>query len=285
MRFAFIAAEKAQHSVSMLCRCLRVTRRGFDAWAHRGLSARARRDLVLRTKLRAFHAASRDRYGRPRLWKDLQEDGEAVSEKRVGRLMREEGLKGQIPKRFKQTTNSDHQDPIAANVLDREFTAAAPNHRWVSDTTEFVIGESAKLYLAAILDLYSRFVVGWAVSAVNDRRLTLKALEMAIHRRCPEPGLLHHSDRGCTYTCEDYQRYLASRGITCSMSRRADCYDNAVMESFFATVKKEEADRFPSYSDAKMTLFDYIEVFYNQRRRHSTFGQISPAAFERHAAA
>jgi transposase InsO family protein len=241
---------------------------------------------VLRTKLRAFHAASHDRYGRPRLWKDLKEDGEMVSEKRVRRLMREEGLQGKIPKRFKQTTNSQHADPIAANLLDRDFTAAAPNQRWVGDTTEFVIGDSgAKLYLAAILDLYSRFVVGWAISAVNDRRLTLKALAMAVQRRCPAPGLLHHSDRDCTYTCEDYQAYLATQGITCSMSRRADCYDNAVMESFFATVKKEEADRFPSYSDAKMALFDYIEVFYNQRRRHSTLGQISPAAFERGAAA
>jgi transposase InsO family protein len=285
MRFVFIAAEKASHSVTILCRCLRVTRSGFYAWARRKPSARAQRDLVLRTKLRAFHAATGKRYGRPRLWKDLREDGEAVSEKRVRRLMHEEQIQGRIPKRFKQTTNSDHQDPIAANVLDRAFTAAAPNQRWVSDTTEFVIGESAKLYLAAILDLYSRFVVGWAVSAVNDRRLTLQALEMAVRRRCPEPGLLHHSDRGCTYTCEDYQRYLASHGITCSMSRRADCYDNAVMESFFATVKKEEADRFSSYSEAKMALFDYIEVFYNQRRRHSTLGQVSPAAFERGAAA
>jgi transposase InsO family protein len=286
MRFAFIAAEKARHSVTILCRCLRVTRSGFYAWLRRGLSARAQRDLVLRTKLRAFHAASHDRYGRPRLWKDLKEDGEAVSEKRVRRLMREEGLQGKVPKRFKQTTNSQHDDPIAANLLDRDFTAAAPNQRWVGDTTEFVIGDGGtKLYLAAILDLYSRFVVGWAISAVNDRRLTLKALEMALQRRCPEPGLLHHSDRGCTYTCDDYQTYLATRGITCSMSRRADCYDNAVMESFFATVKKEEADRFPSYGDAKMALFDYIEVFYNQRRRHSTLGQLSPAAFERQAAA
>jgi putative transposase len=285
MRFAFIAAEKARHAVTILCRCMRVTRSGFYAWRRRGLSARAQRDLVLRTKLRAFHAASGDRYGRPRLWKDLQEDGEAVSEKRVRRLMREEGLHGKVPKRFTQTTNSDHGDPIAANLLDREFTAAAPNQRWVGDTTEFVVGDGATLYLAAVLDLYSRFVVGWAVSAVNDRRLTLKALEMAVHRRCPAAGLLHHSDRGCTYTCEDYQRYLAVRGITCSMSRRADCYDNAVMESFFATVKKEEAERFPSYSDAKMALFDYIEVFYNQRRRHSTLGQISPAAFERRASA
>jgi transposase InsO family protein len=241
--------------------------------------------VVLLTKLRAFHAASGQVYGRPRLWKDLKEDGEAVSEKRVKRLMREEQIHGKVPKRFKQTTNSQHDDPIATNVLDRDFTAAAPNQRWVGDTTEFVIGEHAKLYLAAILDLYSRFVVGWAISAVNDRRLTLKALEMAVRRRCPEPGLLHHSDRGCTYTCEDYQRYLATNGITCSMSRRADCYDNAVMESFFATVKKEEAEWFPSYRDAKMALCDYIEVFYNQRRRHSTLGQISPAAFERVAAA
>ena len=284
MRFAFIAAEKANHGVAILCRCLQVTRSGFYAWLGRPLSARRQRDLVLRTKLRAFHAASHQRYGRPRLWKDLREDGEAVSEKRVQRLMREEGLRGKVPTRFKQTTNSDHTDPVAANLLDRDFTAAAPNQRWVGDTTEFVIGDGAKLYLAAILDLYSRYVVGWAISAVNDRRLTLRALEMAVQRRCPEPGLLHHSDRGSTYTCDDYQRHLASHGIMCSMSRRADCYDNAVMESFFATVKKEEADWFPSYSEAKMALFDYIETFYNPRRRHSTLGQISPAAFERRSA-
>jgi putative transposase len=285
MRFAFIAAEKAWHSVTRLCRCLRVTPSGFYAWTTRGLSARAQRDLVLRTKLRAFHAASGHRYGRPNLWKDLQEDGEAVSEKRVARLMQEEGIRGKVRRRFKNTTMSDHADPIAPNVLDRDFTAARPNQRWVGDTSEFLIGEHGKLYLAAILDLYSRFVVGWAISAVNDRRLTLKALEMAVQRRCPAPGLLHHSDRGCTYTCEDYQTYLGSHGITCSMSRRADCYDNAVMEAFFSTVKREEAECFPSYTDAKMALFDYIEVFYNQRRRHSTLGKISPAAFERRGAA
>jgi transposase InsO family protein len=285
MRFAFIAAEKAEHTVTILCRCMRVTRSGFYAWTTRGLSTRAQRDLVLRTKLRAFHAASGHRYGRPNLWKDLREDGEAVSEKRVARLMREEGIQGRVRRRFKATTKSDHDDPIAPNLLARDFTAAKPNQRWVGDTTEFVIGESAKLYLAVILDLYSRFVVGWAISAVNDRRLTLKALEMAVHRRCPDHGLLHHTDRGCTYTCEDYQKVLVSHGIVCSMSRRADCYDNAVMESFFSTIKREEAERFPSYSEAKMALFDYIEVFYNQRRRHSTLGQVSPAAFERNAAA
>src|SRR5215468_9674212 len=159
MRFAFIAAEKATHAVTILCRCMQVTRSGFYAWRRRGQSARAQRDVVLRTKLRAFHAASHERYGRPRLWKDLKEDGEAVSEKRVRRLMREEGLQGKVPKRVTQTTDSEHDDPIAANLLDRDFTAAAPNQRWVGDTTEFVIGDGgAKLYQAAILDLYSRFV-------------------------------------------------------------------------------------------------------------------------------
>jgi putative transposase len=200
--------------------------------------------------------------------------------------MRKEGLKARPRKRFKSTTMSDHDQPIAANLLDRQFAAESPNQRWVGDTSEFVIGGSGKLYLAAILDLFSRFVVGWAVSAVNDRHVTIKALEMAIKRRCPEAGLLHHSDQGCTYASEDYRAVLDAKGITCSMSRRGDCYDNAVMESFFSTVKSELGEHFESHGDAKMELFDYIEVFYNQRRRHSTLGQISPAAYEQrtHAA-
>ena len=148
-----------------------------------------------------------------------------------------------------------------------------------------MIGESGKLYLAAMLDLFSRFIVGWAVSAVNDRHLTIKALEMAVKRRGPDAGLLHHSDQGCTYASEDYQTILDARGITCSMSRRGNCHDNAVMEAFFSSLKSELADRFESCGDAKMALFDYIEVFYNQRRRHSTIGYVSPAAFERRAAA
>jgi transposase InsO family protein len=283
MRFAFIAAKKAEHTVTILCRCMRVTRSGFYAWCERGVSAHAQEDARLRVKVRAFFEASSSRYGSPRIHEDLLEDGHRVSRKRVVRLMQEEGLQARAPKRFKSTTMSDHDDPIAANLLDRHFEAAAPNQRWVGDTTEFVIGDSQKLYLAAVLDLYSRFIVGWAVSAVNDRRLTIKALEMALQRRCPEMGLLHHSARGCTYTSEEYQAVLTARGIVCSMSRRGDCYDNAVMESFFSTVKSELADRFPSYGDAKMALFDYIEVFYNQRRRHSTLSQISPAAFERRA--
>lgn len=257
---------------------------GFYAWASRPESARAQRDRHLKVLVRTSFAGSRQRYGSPRIHEDLLEQEERVSRKRVIRLMQEDGLKARLRKRFKCTTMSDHDQPVAANLLDRRFTAERPNQRWVGDTTEFVIGESGKLYLAAILDLYSRFIVGWAVSAVNDRHLTIKALEMALKRRCPEAGLLHHSDQGCTYASEDYQSILDTRGITCSMSRRGNCYDNAVMESFFSTVKSELADRFASFGEAKMELFDYIEVFYNQRRRHSTLGQISPAAFERRTA-
>ena len=179
---------------------------------------------------------------------------------------------------------SDHDQPVAANLLDRQFDGARRRISAGSATRpSSSSASSGKLYLAAILDLFSRFVVGWAVSAVNDRHLTIKALEMALKRRCPDAGLLHHSDQGCTYASEDYQAILDAHGITCSMSRRGNCYDNAVMESFFSTVKSELGERFDSYGDAKMELFDYIEVFYNQRRRHSTLGQISPAAFERRA--
>jgi transposase InsO family protein len=214
----------------------------------------------------------------------LHEEGERVSDKRVARLMRAEGLRARPRKRFRSTTMSEHDQPVAANVLARQFDAERPNQRWVGDTTAFVIGSSAKLYLAAILDLYSRFIVGWAVSAVNDRHLTLRALDLAPKRRCPDAGLLHHSDQGCTYAREDYRARLEQHGITCSMSRRGNCYDNAVMESWFSTVKSEAGERFESYAHAKEALFDYIEVFYNQRRRHSTLGQISPAEFEKRAA-
>jgi putative transposase len=181
---------------------LQVTRSGFYAWQRRPESAHARRDRHLRVRVRASHDASRRAYGRPRIWKDLVEDGERISEKRVGRLMREEGIVARARRRFKVTTMSDHDQPVASNVLDRQFTADRPNQRWVGDTSEFLVGSGTKLFVAAILDLYSRYVVGWAVSAVNDRHLTIKALEMAIKRRCPEAGLLHHSDQGCTYASE-----------------------------------------------------------------------------------
>ena len=283
MRFTFIAAKRAEHTVTILCRCLRVTRSGFYAWQGRAESTHARDDRRLKVLVQASFHESKQRYGSPRVHEDLIEQQERVSRKRVIRLMQEDGLKARARKRYKVTTMSDHDQPVAANLLDRQFAAAAPNQRWVSDTTEFVIGSSGKLYLAAVLDLFSRFIVGWAVSAVNDRHVTIKALEMALKRRCPDLGLLHHSDQGCTYASEDYQDILEARGIICSMSRRGNCWDNAVMESFFSTVKSELGEHFESHGAAKMKLFDYIEVFYNQRRRHSTLGQISPAAYERRA--
>jgi putative transposase len=273
--------EKASHTVTILCRCLQVTPSGFYAWRRRPESAHARDDRRLKVLVQASFAESKQRYGSPRVHADLLELRERVSRKRIVRLMQEEGLQARARKRYKVTTMSDHDQPVAANLLDRQFEADAPNQRWVGDTTEFVIGGGGKLYLAAVLDLFSRFIVGWAVSAVNDRHLTIAALAAALTRRCPAIGLLHHSDQGSTYASEDYQDLLAARGIVCSMSRRGNCHDNAVMESCFSTVKTELADRFDSRSEAKRELFDYIDVFYNQRRRHSTIGQISPAAYER----
>ena len=283
MKFAWIQTEKASYPLSKLCRWLEVTPSGFYAWSQRPESTHARDDRRLKVLVRASFEESKQRYGSPRILEDLRDQQESVSRKRVIRLMQEEGLQARARKRYKVTTMSDHDQPVAANLLDRRFEAEAPNQRWVGDTTEFLIGTNGKLYLAAVLDLFSRFIVGWAVSAVNDRHLTIKALEMALTRRGPDTGLLHHSDQGCTYASEDYQAMLDGGGIVCSMSRRGNCHDNAVMESWFSTVKSELREHFESHGEAKRDLFDYIEVFYNQRRRHSTLGQISPAEFERRA--
>ena len=198
--------------------------------------------------------------------------------------MREEGLQARPRKRFKCTTMSEHDQPVAANVLEREFHASAPNQRWVGDTTEMRTTSGGKFYLAAIVDLYSRYCVGWAVSAVNDRHLTVRALEMAIRRRCPQAGLLHHSDQGSTYASDDYQRLLTKHNIMCSMSRRGNCLDNAAMESWFSTVKLELGETFATIHHGKEQLFDYIEVFYNQKRRHSSIDYVSPARYEREQA-
>ncbi len=275
--------EKAEHSITRLCRCLRVTRSGFYGWRVRPESTHARDDRRLKVLVRVSLEESKHRYGSPRVHEDLLEQHEHVSRKRIVRLMQEEGLQARRRKRYKVTTMSDHDQPVAANLLDRQFTAETPNQRSVGDTTEFVIGSSGKLYLAAILDLFSRFVVGWAVSAVNDRHLTIKALDMALKRRCPDSGLLHHSDQGSPYASEDYQTILEAHRITCSMSRRGNCHHKAVMEAFFSSVKSELRERFDNCGEAKMELCDYIERFYNQQRRHSTIGYVSPSVYEQRA--
>ena len=264
-----------------MCRVVAVSPSGFYAWRDRPACARARRDEQLRVLIRASHEASRCRYGSPRVHEDLRAQGEAVSRKRVARLMRLEGLRARARKRFKSTTMSEHDQPVAANVLDRDFVADAPNQRWVADTTEFVIGSSRKLHLAVVHDLFSRFLVGWAVSTINDRHLVIKAMQTALKRRPPPLEMPHHTDYGSPYASEDYRAILATHGMLASMSRRGDCYDNAVMENWYSTAKLELGGRFESCGQAKMELFDYIEVFYNQRRRHSTLGQISRAEFDR----
>jgi putative transposase len=284
VKFAWIAAEKASFKITALCQALDVSTSGFYAWTRRPPSARAQEDQRLKVLIQASFKDARGYYGSPRIHDDLIEAKERVSRKRVIRLMQEAGLKARVRKRYKVTTDSDHDQPIADNLLQQEFRADRPNQRWVGDTTELVIGEGGKLYLAVIVDLFSRFVVGWALSACNNRHLTITALEMALKRRGPAVGLLHHTDQGSTYASEDYQQILVARGLVCSMSRRGNCYDNAVMEAFFATFKGELGERFNSHGEAKTEIFDYIEVFYNQRRRHSSVGRISPAECERRAA-
>jgi transposase InsO family protein len=283
VRFALIEAEKACVPIAMACRALRVSRAGFYAWRQRPESEREREDRRLAVLVQASFEESKRRYGSPRIYRDLRKQGIRASRKRVIRLMQQQGIAARPRRRFKCTTDSNHNLQVAPNLLERRFEAAAPNERWVGDTTELLVGESrSKLYLAVILDLFSRFAVGWALSAVNDRQLTLKALGMALRRRCPDAGLLHHSDRGSPYASEDYQKELSAHGITCSMSRRGDCYDNAAMESFFSTFKFELGECFESYAIAKEQTFDYIEPFYNAKRMHSTLGymrdRLSPCA-------
>jgi transposase InsO family protein len=280
VKFAFVDVEKASFPVTKLCRCLDLSTSGYYAWRVRGESQRAKDDRRLVVLIRSFFDESRRTYGSPRIHEDLRAAGEKVGRKRVIRLMQGEGLKARVRRRYRSTTDSNHDQPIAPNLLDREFEAAAPNQRWVGDTTELLV-DSGRLFLASIVDLYSRFVVGWALSTVNDRHLTIRALEMAIRRRCPGAGLLHHSDQGSTYASEDYQRVLEQYGITCSMSRRGNCLDNAVAESWFSTFKAELGERFESPAHAKEAAHDYIESFYNRRRRHSSVGYVSPADFER----
>jgi putative transposase len=282
VKFAFIAGEKAAFPVTVLCRTLAVSRAGFYAAQARPPAARARADAQLAVEIAAIHGESRQRYGSPRVHAELRARGQGVSRKRVARLMRHRGLAARRRRRFRVTTDSRHAFPVAANVLARQFAAPAPDTVWVTDITYIPTGEGW-LYLAVILDLCSRGIVGWAMSERITRQLPLDALGMALGRRRPSPGLLHHSDRGSQYASGDYQAHLARHGFVGSMSRRGDCWDNAVAESFFATLKVELVHDalWPTRAAARGAVFEYIEVFYNRHRRHSSLGFLSPLAFER----
>lgn len=282
MRFAFIEAEKACFPVAMMCRVLEVSRAGFYAWRRRPEAARVAEDRRLAVEVAAIYAESRQRYGSPRVHAELRSRGKATSRKRVAKSMRRQGLRARCKRRFRTTTDSAHEFPVAKNILKRNFEAAAPNRTWVTDIT-YIWTQEGWLYLAVILDLYSRRVVGWAMSERITRRLALDALSMALSRRQPPRGLIHHSDRGSQYASRDYRRTLAANNVVCSMSRRGDCWDNAVAESFFSTIKIELVyeTEWATRAEARTAIFEYLEVFYNGERRHSSLGYMSPAAFER----
>jgi putative transposase len=282
MKFAFIAAEKAQVPLTLLCATLGVSRAGFYAWCGRPIAARRRADQHCAVHVAAAHRASRGRYGSPRVYRELRAQGHTIGRHRVARLMRAQGLRARRPPRCRRTTDSRHHLPVAANVLARQFAVSRPNAAWVSDIT-YLWTRQGWLYLVVILDLFSRRVVGWAMRAQLTRALALDALTMALTQRQPPPGLLHHSDRGSQYASGEYQATLAAHGVVSSMSRRANCWDNAVAESFFSTLKLElarDAD-WQTHTEATAAVAEYLEIFYNRQRRHSTLGYTSPAAFER----
>jgi transposase InsO family protein len=280
VKYACIAGHVGQFPVALMCRVLGVGRAGYYAARRRGPSARARRDTQLRVAIRVVHAASHQRYGSPRVQAVLQQQGTACSRKRVARLMRAEGLRCRRAQRYRPTTQADARQAPAPHVLQRAFHPPAPNRVWVSDVTACPTGAGG-LYLAVVLDLASRRVVGWATGAHPDQRLTGRALQQALATRQPAPGWLHHSDRGSHYTAGPYQRVLATHRAVVSMSRRGDCWDNAVAESFFATLKTElvVGAGWQSRAEGTRAIATYL-AWYNQRRLHSTLGYRSPAQCE-----
>jgi len=281
MKFAFIHAEKASFSVSALCRVLGVTRQGYYAYTARPISDRVTRDSELHQYVRTAFAESEQRYGSPRILRQLRREGRPASKRRVERAMRAMGLYARRRHRSRVTTAANAAHPVEPNVLARNFEAKRPNERWVTDIT-YIWTDEGWCYLAAILDLFSRTVVGWALSPSLTTQLPLAALEMAVKRRRPARGLLHHSDRGSQYTSSEYRHVLAGLGVAVSMSRKGNCWDNAVAESFFATLKAElvHTRSWRSRLQLKSAVFEYIEVFYNRRRLHSSLNYQTPADVE-----
>ena len=277
-----IAEYRSRYPVALMCRVLGVSRAGYYARRHRGVSARTRTDTTLKVAIAASHRASDRTYGSPRILEDLREAGHRISRKRVARLMREVGIAGTPRRRYRRTTDSAHAFPVAANVLNRQFAAPEPDRVWAADITYLWTAEGW-LYLAVLLDLSSRRVVGWALGRRLDNGLVRAALERALDTRRPATGLMHHSDRGSQYASRNYQGLLGARGIVCSMSRRGNCWDNAVVESFFATMKRElvRQHRWQTRTAASHAVFHWIEAWYNTRRRHSSLGYVSPAAYEK----
>lgn len=283
MRFAFIEAHRQTFDLEVMCRVLEVSRSGFYAWRGRPQPQRSRDDQRLTEQIAVVHATSRAVYGAPRVHAELRAQGVQVSRPRVSRLMRQAGLRGRCKRRYQHTTNSRHQHPVAENVLARDFSAQGPDQKWVADITYLPTLEGW-LYLAVVLDVFSRRVVGWSMGTTLEARLALDALEMARVARKPTGSLVHHSDRGVQYASNAYRWALEGIGATVSMSRRGNCWDNALCESFFASLKTELDLEYPHRTkrETRAMVFDYLEVFYNRQRRHSSLDYLSPAAFEEH---
>jgi len=281
MRYRAIQENVRRFPVRLMARALKVSAAGYYAWRTRPESRRTRRNRALLVEIRVLHAESRRTYGSPSIWDALAKRGHRIGENRVARLMRLHGIRAKTVKKWRATTDSGHKLPVAANTLNRAFAVNEPNRVWAGDIT-YVWTQEGWLYLAVVLDLYSRAVIGWALGSRLTAELATTALTMALWRRKPAQGLTHHSDRGVQYAAADYQRLLADSGIACSMSRKGNCWDNACVESFFGTLKKELVHdrRYLTREEAKQDIFEYIEVFYNRQRRHSTLGYRSPAEFE-----
>jgi len=284
MRFAFVEREKVNHSIAMLCRVLRVSCSGYYAWRKRGPSAREQADAALTERIRSIHEQSRQTYGAPRIHAELAGEGVRCGRKRVARLMRAAQIVGCHRRRSIVTTVREPSAPPAPDHLQRQFVAAAPDTRWTADIT-YIPTWAGFLYLAVVLDVFSRRIVGWAMADHLRTELVLSALEMALWNRRPAPGVIHHSDHGCQYTSIAFGTRCQEAGVVPSLGSRGDCFDNAVTEAFFASLECELLDRhlFRTHSQARTALFDYIEGFYNTHRRHSALGYLSPAEFERQA--
>lgn len=282
MKFRFIHQEERWYGVDALCRAMGVTRGGYWSWVRRRPGPRQQADEVLLADIRRIHAEKRQIYGSPRIHDRLRKDGTCCGRKRVERLMRENAIRGKQRRKYKpMTTDSNHNLPVASNTLNRQFVRARPNEVWVADMT-CIATEEGWLYLAAIMDLFSRRIVGWAMGDRIDRHLPLRALHMAAQRRRPPKGLLHHSDQGSQYASDDYQKALRQYGMVCSMSRRGNCWDNAPMESWFHTLKVEliQDEVYRSRKQAMAAIFEYMEVFYNGQRAHSGIGGLTPSEIE-----
>jgi putative transposase len=281
MSFALIDAKKAEVPIKTACAVLAVSVSGYYAWKNRNASPRQHRDMILLAHIRAQFSTSNETYGSPRMHAELKDDGLAVGRHRVARIMRDNDLKARQKTRFKKTTDSDHGGPVAPNVLDQDFSTDGPDQKWGVDIS-YVWTAEGWLYLAIVLDLFSRRIVGWAIRDRMQKGLAIEALQRAIAVRKPRSGLIHHSDRGSQYCSADYRKIVSSHGFVASMSGRGNCYDNAMVETVFKTIKSELIWRtaFTTRWQATKAIGQYIEGFYNPRRRHSSLGYISPAAFE-----